>query len=199
MHLSYRSLCGGGAEHEQGMEIDMRKNILGLAAFALLLAVPVASAAAAELIDVTAPSGADYFDKPSGLGKKLGTLEPGRKFAIGNCSEGWCEITGGYVRVGDLDLSNLPDGDPRKSGDAGNGNGGNGNGGNGGGDGGGADQAVAANGTTIYKQPNGDESDGNIAGYVDAGGPVTVVQCNDGFCQISAPTAGYVWHEDIGK
>lgn len=172
----------------------MLRRIFGLAAFALLFALPVAPAAALGPTDVTAPNGADYFDKPSGLGKKLGTLEPGRNFAIWNCSEGWCEISGGFVRAGDLDLSKLPDGDPRKSG-----NGGGGNGGGGGDDADGGQQAVAANGTTIYKQPNGDESDGNVAGYVDAGAPVTVVQCSDGFCQISAPSAGYVWHEDIGR
>jgi len=170
------------------METNTRRNILGLAAVALLLAIPVAPAAAAGPTDVTAPNGADYFDKPSGLGNKLGTLEPGRNFAIWDCAEGWCEISGGYVKASDIDLSKLPDGDPRKPG---------GGGGNGGG--GGGDQAVAPQGTTIYKQPNGDESDDNVAGYVEAGQSVAVVNCDDGFCQVSAPRAGYVWHEDIGR
>jgi len=69
--------------------------------------------------------------------------------------------------------------------------------GNGGG--GGGDQATAPGGTTIYRQPNGDESDGNIAGYVDPGGTVTVISCNGGFCHVGSPADGYVWHEDIGR
>lgn len=77
------------------------------------------------------------------------------------------------------------------NGDNGDGNNDNGNGG---------DTAVSAGGTTIYKQPNGDESDDNIAGFVDPGGTVTVISCDaGGFCHVSAPANGYVWHEDIGR
>lgn len=66
--------------------------------------------------------------------------------------------------------------------------------------GGGADDtAVAPNGTTIYHQPNGDESEDNIADYVDAGGTVTVISCDGNFCHVSRPTEGYVWHADIGR
>lgn len=62
------------------------------------------------------------------------------------------------------------------------------------------DTAVAPNGTTIYKQPNGDESDANRAGDVEPGGTVTVIACDDGgFCHVSQPVDGYVWHEDIGR
>ena len=75
----------------------------------------------------------------------------------------------------------------------------NGNGNDIGNDNGNGDQAVAPNGATIYKQPNGDDSDANVAGYVDAGGSVTVVNCSDNFCRGSAPEAGYIWHEDIGR
>ena len=67
------------------------------------------------------------------------------------------------------------------------------------GGGGGSQTATAPNGTTIYKQPNGDDSKANIAGYVDPGGKVTVVSCDGNFCNISAPTAGWVWHADIGR
>jgi len=74
------------------------------------------------------------------------------------------------------------------------------NGGGGGGGGGGSGQtATAPNGTTIYKQPNGDGSKANIAGFVDPGGKVTIVSCDGNFCNISAPRAGWVWHEDIGR
>lgn len=75
------------------------------------------------------------------------------------------------------------------------------NNGNGNGDGGGGgDTAVAASGTTIYKQPNGDESEDNQAGFVDPGGTVTIISCDpEAFCHVSAPVDGYVWHEDIGR
>src|SRR5262249_55983837 len=63
-------------------------------------------------------------------------------------------------------------------------------GGGGGGGGGGSQTATAPNGTTIYKQPNGDGSKSNVAGYVDPGGKVTVVSCNGNFCNISAPKSG---------
>ena len=73
---------------------------------------------------------------------------------------------------------------------------GNGNNGNGGG----GDQAVSPGGTTVDKQDNGDESDDNVAGFVDPGGTVIVTTCQgNGFCKISAPVAGFVWHEDIGR
>lgn len=88
-----------------------------------------------------------------------------------------------------------------------NNGGGAGNGGGGGNDtgadngngGGGADTATASGGTTIYKQPNGDDSDANVAGYVAPGSSVTVSSCSGGFCKISKPKPGWVWGEDIGR
>ncbi len=62
-----------------------------------------------------------------------------------------------------------------------------------------ASKAIAPDGTTVYKRPNGDESEANVAGYIPRGGEVTVVKCENGFCEISAPVAGFVWGEDIGR
>jgi len=65
------------------------------------------------------------------------------------------------------------------------------------GNGGGGQTATAPGGTTIYKQNNGDQDAGNVAGYVGAGGSVTIVQCSGNWCQVSAPKAGWVWGADL--
>jgi hypothetical protein len=59
--------------------------------------------------------------------------------------------------------------------------------------------ASAPNGTTIYKQPNGDESKANIAGYVGRGKSVTIVECDGNWCEVSAPKAGWVWGADLDQ
>lgn len=64
-------------------------------------------------------------------------------------------------------------------------------------DNGGGTAETAPDGTTIYKKNNGDQSDANVAGYVEAGGAVTVVQCSGSWCKVSAPKAGWVWAEDL--
>jgi hypothetical protein len=70
------------------------------------------------------------------------------------------------------------------------------NGDTGGGDG---QTATAPNGTTIYKEPNGDESKANIAGYVGRGKSVTIVDCDGSWCKVSAPKAGWVWGADLNR
>lgn len=56
-------------------------------------------------------------------------------------------------------------------------------------------QASAATDTTIYDQPGG-----NDAAYLQAGDPVTIVQCNENnWCQISKPRKGWVWGDDLNR
>jgi hypothetical protein len=151
---------------------------------ALAMILPAGIAAAAGPTDVTVLSDAQYFDKPSGLGKLLGTLEKGRRVAIWNCAEGWCEISGGYVKGESLDLAALPDGDPRKPGvvDV---VGDDGDGGN-----------TAKTDTTVYKVKGEDDEATNK--YLSAGDKVTIVNCGgDNWCEISAPYQGYVWAVDL--
>jgi SH3-like domain-containing protein len=155
----------------------MRKAAFVFLAIVLLGALPSQGFSAVSFPggkDVTVNADTDVYDKPQG--EVIGKLEKGRIVAIFECRDDqWCSISGGWV----LGLA------PTSGG---------------GGGGGGGDQATAPNGTTIYKQPNGDESEANVAGYVDQGGSVTVTNCADsGFCKVSAPYKGYVWHEDIGR
>ncbi len=59
----------------------------------------------------------------------------------------------------------------------------------------GTNGATAANDTTIYDQP-----EGNDVAYLQAGDPVTITSCNgDGWCKISKPRKGWVWGEDLKK
>lgn len=58
-----------------------------------------------------------------------------------------------------------------------------------------AGKRSAAQATTVYEQPEGDE-----IGYLDAGDGVSVITCDDGgqgWCQISKPMRGYVWGGDL--
>ena len=75
-----------------------------------------------------------------------------------------------------------------------------GEGGNGGqqgfaGDGGGG-RGSASTDTTIYDEPGGSD-----LAYLSAGDPVRIVQCGspDNWCQISAPTAGWVWGPELDR
>jgi hypothetical protein len=55
--------------------------------------------------------------------------------------------------------------------------------------------ASAAQDTTIYDQP-----DGNDVDYLSAGDPVTIVSCNgDNWCRISRPRQGWVWGGDLNR
>ena len=62
------------------------------------------------------------------------------------------------------------------------------------GHGGGANAAAgsAATDTTIYDQP-----EGNDVAYLQSGDPVTIVNCQDNWCQISKPVNGWVWGDDL--
>ena len=48
--------------------------------------------------------------------------------------------------------------------------------------------------TTIHDQPNGSDR-----AYLSAGDRVTIVGCDDGWCEISRPQRGFVWVDDLNR
>jgi hypothetical protein len=121
-------------------------------------------------IDVNVGAPTDYFDKPGGAGKRLGTLEKDRKVALFECrDDGWCSISGGWV----LGL------DPGRVAAAGAG-------------GGVSNVREICEDTDLYDDREG-EKIGDENFFLAAGKKVTVVgDCGNDWCQIADPK-GWAW------
>lgn len=47
--------------------------------------------------NVTVNDDVDLYDQPGGDGQIIGMLEKGQTIGMGQCSDGWCQVAGGWV------------------------------------------------------------------------------------------------------